>query len=233
MEFDLNISDLQKLERFARRAPAQFRQVSAGVLNTVAFRVRGEMISEITRRLTVRSANFVSGSIRFTKTKSGPVSSQRSRAGSIARPRFSGWIEQQTGKAPVMNRVATPASRGKSYSKKMKNTARLRGNIQKATNFPGKNKRQKTAVMLSMMRRGTAERRPFIIDENLGGKMRTLSRGLYGWRGRKISKTQTFGKRYSPKKISWAHNATKNFFSKNSFRRVVSDEIDKMFKTLK
>lgn len=230
--FDFKSSDLRQIRKIAKRAPREFRGATAGTLNTIAFRVRKEMINEVNRTMTVRSLKFVEGSIRFQKTRISSVESQRSRAGSIRRARFTGWVEQQTGKPSTLGRSFTLASRGGNYTKKMRGRGRLKpGNqIQKQENFKGKTRRQRTAVMLAMMRRGTATRQPFVIDQRMGGTLRTLGRGLYDWRGRRIYKQQNFERNFKPRRNPWATRASKRFFQRNSLRKIFANEMDRRFR---
>ena len=69
MLFDLDISDLLKLEKFYRKAPKKFERAAKGTINSVAFGVRSESIDEIGRNMTVRDPRFVSGSMRVQKAQ--------------------------------------------------------------------------------------------------------------------------------------------------------------------
>lgn len=93
------------------------KKVEAGMLNNTAFRLRQRMIDEISGSMTIRDQNFLKRSILFQKAT---VSGMVAEVGSVMRPRFSGWSEQQTGKTkgkPRKRFGTLTARRGKKRNK--------------------------------------------------------------------------------------------------------------------
>ncbi len=127
-QFSLTTTDIKALAKLWATAPKLFGYMSAGVLNHYAVRTRHESIRQITRTMTIRNAAFVKRSLIYRTAKgSVPVASQEAHAGSLERPRFSGWEEQQEGTRPAPGNVPALSTRtGKTKTGRVRPGLRLK-----------------------------------------------------------------------------------------------------------
>ena len=109
-----------------KESPREFQAASAGVLSSLAFTTRKNDIKNLDRNMIIRRPKFLSRSLNVQKAKRGPIERQIAIVGSVRRKGFSGWIEQETGKAPEKKRGVSIHARRGSRSNVMKKRARLR-----------------------------------------------------------------------------------------------------------
>lgn len=226
--FDMDKRDLRKLQKFQKNAPREFRKATAGVLNSLAFSTRKLDIQNIDRSMIVRNRRFVEGSLKVDKARSGPIESQVATEGSINRPRFTGWVEQQTGKAPKKKRTATIHSRGGSKRRQMLQKARLKSGNQfyKPEQFQGKSLQQRFYFMMRVLgSRGGGE---FLLSEKILTKRGALGRGLYNLKKSKISRLQSFESATRPKRIRWHTQSLRQLYNNNDMRKVWKNNINRV-----
>ena len=209
--FQIELKDFINLHKFYRRGPKQFQRTAASVLNSFAFGTRESAVNVINEKMTVRNKRFVKGSFRVkTANPNTDLNSMVSRVGSIERPRFSGWEEQQTGKKRESTRVGTLLSRGKNRSRQIRPAARMKAgrNFPDSGDYQGKSEQQRTTVMLSSLKRKKF-RKPFVIRRNL----RKFKAGLYRFFRGKVKMLQRFDSRKAqPKKLDWMGEARRDYF---------------------
>lgn len=128
--FDLDIKELIKLRNWYKRQPAKFKRAQAMMLNEFAFGTRRSALDLVSKRMTVRNPKFISSRFRVTKAA---ATTQRSIMGTIAGPRFSGFVEQELGTQTDRTRAATLAGRGGSRSSQVKPRFRLKPSAEVVT----------------------------------------------------------------------------------------------------
>lgn len=227
--FQIELKDFINLHKFYKRAPREFQKTAAGVLNSFAFGTRKSAIDVINDKMTVRNKRFVETSFRVkTANANTDLNSMVSRVGSIKRPRFSGWEEQQTGKKRPSTRVGTLLSRGKNESKQIRPAARMKPgrNFPDSGDFKGKSEQQRTTVMLNTLKRKKF-RKPFVIRRNL----RKLKAGLYRFFRGKVKMLQRFdSKKAQPKKLDWMGEARREYFNAHPVRQTWARAIKHVLK---
>lgn len=231
--FDMDTRDFIKLKKFQMRSPKQFAYAAAGVLNSLAFTTRQYSIEEITARMIVRSPRFVSSSIRVHKAKGGQhINSQYAEIGSIHRPRFTGWKEQQLGKPTKEKKRFTIAGRGGSRSGRVRKKYKM---------FPGKKflrpttmgiQRAKSAdhraiIFLQMMGRRKAE--PFY----LGKGYKNLRPGLYEIKGGQLRTIARGGRQKQPRQIKWLSNSIRRLQTQNNIKQIWAANIRRIVQNWK
>ena len=124
---DVNLDELEKLKRWYGKQHGRVRLATGAMLNSFAFGTRTQAIGHINETMTVRNSKFVSGSMRVSKANiESPVPRQKAVTGSIFRPRFSGWVEQEFGTGQNRSRSATLAGRGNTFAKQIRHVVRLK-----------------------------------------------------------------------------------------------------------
>lgn len=240
-----NSSDLKNLQRFYRLAPAKFGQVMNATLNSLAFTTLSNIKVVLNQKLNIRDPRFMRGSLKVVKARGG---NHRSIVGSIERKRFTGWEEQQTGKASDVNRSPTLAARGGNetgnFNRKMSGKSRLKRNAKflsirniSVGNLKGRkgskaNQRRRSIILL---RQAKKTKRPFIVKRADVGIMRINKRwtpGLYQFKRNKLLRMQTFGKPQDPKRIDWMGIALKRTATGPEFRQIFAIEFEKMAKNM-
>ncbi len=229
--FDLDDRDIKRLAKFYKKSPKQFQWVVANVLNDLAFGSRRESLGIIEDKMIVRSPTFVKRSISVDKARGAKnINSQFAETGSVERPNFTGWVEQETGKKSDRSRVATLFARGDNPQKKIKPSARMKRSnefIDLNKDFPGKSRAQRTARGLQSLRM-KKWKKPFIIRRVRlkGGIVRASLRRLIN--GRRMKTLQSFEhKNKQPKRIRWSSGGAKNYLSKVNIRQLMEREVTK------
>ena len=216
--FKVSAPDLINLRKFYKRAPKQFTFAVANMLNSFAFGTREQAFKVLKGSMTIRNARFVSKMLRAETIKgSTPIASQQSIAGSLDGQRFTGWAEQELGKAPKKTRTASLFARSGQHSKQMKRKARLVPGTEYLTpdDFKGKNAHHRAVVLLIVTNRNRLKD-PFVIKGH-----DTLSDGLYQWSGKgKLKWLQNFEETKKPKSLPWLTRARKRYFSKTNITRL-------------
>jgi hypothetical protein len=223
-DFYIDKSGLKKLEQFFKDSPQLLRPVTANVLTSLAFNARKQYISSINQSMIVRNRRFVESSLRVQKARSGKIESQIAYSGSIERPRFTGWEEQQTGKQPKKKRAITLAGRRGSKRNIAISKARLKSSnrFYKPQQFSGNTLHSKFMFMMRVLsNRGGGE---FIIDRSLTTRKGQLKKGLYQLRGHKINKFQTFDVNKTTR-IPWMLTANRKLRFSTDIVKVYNDGI--------
>lgn len=168
--------------------------------------------------MTIRNAKFLTRMLRAQTVKgSTPIASQKAISGSLEGQRFTGWAEQELGKAPEKTRTASLFARGGQHSKQIKRKARLFPGTKHMSpdDVQGKNAHHRAVVLLIVTNRNRLKE-PFIIKGH-----DTLIDGLYQWAGKgKLKMLQTFEEAKKPKRLLWLTRARKRYFSKTNMTRL-------------
>lgn len=230
--FDIDISQLIRLKKFYKRAPNEFKKVSANVLNSFAFGTRAEALKVIKSKMIIRNERFVNSRLRVVRTSGNKeVSQQESIVGSISTKRFSGWKEQQFGTLPERDRTFTPFARRGDMKRAVLPSVRLKPSNKYVSSdeFAGKTPSQRLIVMLQVLNR-KKYKKPFIIKH----KSNKFKKGLYKFYGsgknKKILALQFFNVRKAPKKIEWMTMASDNYFRKNNVENIWADSMKRILK---
>lgn len=221
-------SGLKKLERFFKGFPVQARQATAGILNSLAFTTRKYDIENIKSDMIVRNRKFVEGSLRVQMTKSIDINHQIAYAGSIRRPRFTGWEEQQTGKPPARKRSISIAARGGTKTNRVKTRARLRsGNkFYKPEQFQGKSSQQRFYFMMRVLgRRGGGE---FLLTQAIQTKRGQLAPGLYNLKGKKITRFQKFDRDIKIRRHAWRSQSISKLHARNDIDKIWGQQVERI-----
>lgn len=189
--FSYTTEDLLNLRRFYKQAPKTFGRSVVGMLNGLAFHARVELLETIEDQMIVRNRKFVSSKMRVEKARGHNISNAVSRVGSISGPRFTGWEEQETGKADQRERTYSEFSRGGNQESKISSRrSRKRSNeIMKITDFNisnAKNDTHRVIIFLQMIDR-KHRNKMFFMPENHG---RLLDDSVYLIAGRRKRKTK-------------------------------------------
>ena len=226
--FDIDDKDLKKLMKFYKVAPVKFKVASAGMLNTFAFETRKKSLHIINTAMTVRAKGYVKGSIKVDKASfRDPINKQQSQVGSIVRPRFTGWEEQEDGKVDKRKRIATSFARGGSNTGKIKPSHRMKtsNTFESPDDFPGKSQHHRAVVMLQTLFR-RRHRKPFIIKGH-----KSIKPGLYKIQKKKIRMLQSFEpSTKAPKRVRWMSGGRKAFFRKADMRKLWGNQLRRVLK---
>ncbi|MGA2977323.1 MAG: hypothetical protein ABSF77_18605 [Spirochaetia bacterium] len=210
--FDIKLTGLKALFDFAKRAPADFKKAQMTVLNDLGFMVRRSVIGTISQKMKVRNRAFVSSRVQVTKST---INHPTVKIGSVATNRFSAWLEQETGREPARNRIASLIARGGTEAGQIKKTARMQGEFPSTKDFQdarGGDPGNRIAMMIRTF--DEAHRKePFIIDEKNSG----FPPGLYKLKGGyktvgtmkypRLALLQTFDKKPKAKRLPWMREA--------------------------
>jgi len=229
--FRVSTTDLIRLQKKLRKDPIAFKKASASLLTSFAFGTRTESVRVFKTKFTVRNERFVKGKLRVEKASpKDDIDKQRSVAGSISGPRFSGWAEQELGTTTKRTRVGNRFGRRKDWSKQLEGRARLKPN----QNFPdpedfnikAKNETHRLTVFLLILNR-QKRKQSFIIPK----KFNKFKKGLYRFKGKRIQRLQNFEpKKVQPKRIRWLTQARENFFSGANIPRMWEKAISRFFR---
>lgn len=202
MIIKIDNTQLKIFAKMCKDAPQSFNVVTAEYLNASAFRHRELNIKSLESKMVIRDKRFLLSSLRVEKTRPLPIDKQIAISGSINRPRFSGWKEQETGQTPVHKRVSTPTARGGSMRGKIQTKARLKpGNvIYKPEQYQGKSYQLKFYFMMRVL--GSRGGGQFLVSQRIPTKKGGLNPGLYNLKGRKVSLLQKL-KGMQSKRIEW------------------------------
>ena len=224
--FTMDKTDLKKLEKFMHDAPREFRQASAGVLNSLAFATRKNDIKNIRDSMIIRNRRFVESSLRVDKARSAPIDKQIALAYSIHRQRFSGWEEQQEGGRQV-KRTNTLAARKGNKRATMISKARLKpdNKVYRPEQFQGKSLKQRFQFMMRVLgSRGGGE---FKLTSSIPTKRGILARGLYQLKNSKITKFQSF-KHATVKRNPWRTKSLRQLNYSTDIARVWNESIHRV-----
>lgn len=197
--FFVKSTDILRLRKLVKQYPQKMRAVTAKILNDLAFHTRKEALKILENKLLIKQKNFISKIILVKKTTaSKPMNDQKSTVGSIRRPRFSGFEEQELGTKTKRTRVASLYGRGGIKRAVIKGTYRLRRTFPTPSNFKGIDSSHRTTVMLASLSR-QKYKKPFIIT-----KHKKFRPGLYRFLRKKIVPLQHFKpRRLQPQRLRW------------------------------
>ena len=221
--FQIDMRDFARLTLFMKRAPFEFRRTTAGVINTIAFQAKKEIVKEIGRTMEVRSPKFVSSSVIVQPTRIRSISKQEAIVASIKRRGFSGWEEQETGKANEKKKVITQAARtGGSFKKKVAFRSRMRlgAGFESESDVKGKTRANRVARLI---KRSKKKKRAFILS-----KKGSTDAGLYRFKGNKLLRLQTFDKKTTPKRNRWMTQAVANTTKAVDIRKIWAMQIERV-----
>lgn len=179
--------NIKEAERFFRDKAKLMRKVKLGMLNNLAFETRKMMLEEVQKSMTIRSPGFVKGSLRLKKAT---FRDQKTIVGSIKRPRFTGWEEQETGKKPDRKRTQSVAARRGNFKNRVAPRFRLKKGSKKAIRPSDVKLRDDVSFpdipgFLQILNRKRF-RQPFFIPI----AYKRLQKGIYIFRANKIKRVQ-------------------------------------------
>jgi hypothetical protein len=237
-QFTIDSRDLQRFTKILKDAPKKIPVATAGVLNTLAFKTREFDIQNLRRELVIRGNQITPEKIIWVDKANyrKPVNSQVSIAASKKKPRFSGWLEQQTGQAPQQRRAFTPAARRGNFKQAAQGRARLKPNLKfgRPEDMDIKNVKseaQRIGVFLKIMKNRKLKSgikkagKQFIIPRYKG-----FGYGLYNFRGDRFEKYQSFEDsdiNKAPKRILW-RTASLNSLRLLDMRKIWGDQIKRV-----
>lgn len=220
MDFKIDYSDMKKYQRLFRDSPRLLRPVTSNVLTSLAFDARRQYIHEINQSMIVRNRKFVEGSLQVKKARSGPIEQQIALAGSVRRPRFMGWEEQQKGIASKNKRAITKAGRKGNIRNVSLPRARLKPGNKRyhPRQFAG---RTRYAQFLFMMRvLSTRKGGRFLLSDKLKIKNGVLPPGLYELYKNKVHRLQVFDNKLRSKRNPWMSKSNQRLrFSTNIMKK--------------
>lgn len=204
MEWKADIRELNGLKRWYGKQPRLMRQAVGGMLNEFAFGTRTRAIGQINQLMTVRNPKFVQSRIRISKANiHAPVATQRSETGSVAGPRFSGWVEQEYGRDTKRNRLSTLAGRGGSDKKQMRHIIRLKPKHEVVTiDHPDFNPRGGSKNLGGFMA---------MIIRRKDKRLIRIKGSIYKRNRKKLQLVQKL-KKVQPKRVRWMRRARAMYF---------------------
>ena len=192
MNIKIDDKQLKQFKKMCRSGQKEFQYVTAEYLNSSAFRARELNIKNIQSQMTIRDQRFLSSSLRVEKTKPVSINQQIAISGSIARPRFTGWKEQEDGGTAERKRKITISARGGSKQAKAQQKARLKpsNKIYKPEQFQGVTYERRFYFMMRVL--GSRGGGQFLLSQKLRTRRGYMNPGLYGLKSGKISMLQKF-----------------------------------------
>ena len=237
MNVKIDDRDLKKYIKALEEAGPKAKGIISGILNSHAFKTREYNIENITRSMVIRDSKFVTGSLRVEKAKkTDSINTMIAEVGSVNRPRFSGWKEQEYSTKPTKRRGFSPAARDYNFKNKTVGKARLKPNQKfiKHTEFNFKNVKSEShriGLFLKIMmdrknKYGTMMRgKSFIIPKYKG-----FEHGLYNYIDYKFIKYQNFeDENKHVKRNPWMAHSLMDLRSKNDLNKLWTDGLKRIF----
>ncbi len=192
MNIKIDDKQLKQFKKMCRSGQKEFQYVTAEYLNSSAFRARELNMKNLQSQMTIRDQRFLSSALRVEKTKPISINQQIAISGSITKPRFTGWTEQEKGTAPERKRKITVSARGGSRQAKAQQRARLKpsNKIYKPEQYQGKTYKQRFYLMMRIL--GSRGGGQFLLSQKLRTRRGYMNPGLYGLKSGKISMLQKF-----------------------------------------
>lgn len=227
-----DLSDIRKLERFFKRAPSQLPRSTASVLTGMAFEARKIDIEILSRYLIVRNRKFMESSIRVQKARSGRIETQAAFVGSINRPNFTGWAEQETGAIPKVQRAATLRARGGSKRGQIQSKARLRkaNKFYKPEQFQGRTLQQRFGFMMRVLNTMGGSQY-FIASQDIPIRRGHISPGLYLIRQHRLMRLQGFQATKQTPRLDWNERMIQQVHHRNLAAKIWRRELDYLIKS--
>jgi len=223
-EFEFNAADLILLRRFYKKSPKLFGRSVVNTINTVAFESRLALLDTIQEQMTVRDNRFISRQMRVDKAKGVDIRTAEATVGSIAGPRFTGWVEQETGKKPENSRMMTLVARRGSIQNKAVPRARAKSSndFARISDFQikAKSRQHRLIIFLQMMSR---KKKLFIMPR----RYKRLQRGVYQASKRKLKRFQTFGDR-KVQKEPWMKPTIQHQLKEKDMRKAWATNISRV-----
>lgn len=190
-------SNIKRVEKGFRDAAKLMKKIEVGTVNNIAFKAREVMLNEVKTSMTIRSPGFVKGSMRVKKAT---FRDKKSVAGSIRRPRFTGWEHQETGKAPGRKRTQSVAARRSNFRNRVAPRFRLKTGIKKAVRPSDVGLKDNVSFpdipgFLQILDRKKF-RQPFYLPI----AYKRLQKGIYIFRAGKIKRVQNLNPKNKPLK---------------------------------
>lgn len=216
---DISINEKAFLKDVERTLLNQkkYRAIVGTLLNRLAYQARNFAIKKgMEKSFTFRSRGLKRKHFRYTKTRTNiPIDLMASYYGSISSKRFTGWIEQQTGKRTKRTRTATPSARGKTGKRQI--GKRFRHNVlnrmPRREVVPVRNAKSEahhTAAMLAILER-RGYRGPLYIGEQADGEG-DWPAGIYQMMAKGKVRPIQLDRELQPQRVDWASELQRNFF---------------------
>lgn len=220
---------LKQQRDFFKNAPKASKKIETATLNTLAFGTKKNIQRTLGRYLVIRNPNFMRSSVKVEKAT---LARKYSEVGSIERPRFSGWEEQQTGTPSESHRVLTGAARGSSFQNVARGPARLKPSNTplQISNYVGGRYQTRSQRTIAMFKDARKQHRSVLIarrDRRKVGVKKRLDAGLYGYYRGKLLRLQKFGESWSPKRIDWMGEALNLTHKQNDYYRTFAKEFER------
>lgn len=218
--FKADISDLRKYAHFmAHTVPRQARWAVAGVLNDLAFKSRQAAIDVLEGNMDIRNIGFVRKHLRVDRANGrNSIDRQEAWFGSVAGPRFTGWVEQQLGDPREQTRTHGVKARG-SKSRRVKARYKSGQSIPHSGMFQYKGRStdepwKKTWRMLHMLKRARWFNKPFFVQNTT-----QISTGTYRMTpSGRIKYIGTIAQANNVQNLPWAEMAVQKALRNNSVR---------------
>ena len=223
-------SNIKRVEKGFRDAAKLMKKIEVGTANNIAFKAREVMLKEVQTSMTIRSPGFVKGSMRVQKAT---FRDKKSVAGSIRRPRFTGWEHQETGKTPGRKRTQSIAARRSNFRNRVAPRFRLKTGIKKAVRPSDVGLRDNVAFpdipgFLQILSRKKF-RQPFYLPI----AYKRLQRGIYIFRAGKIRRVQNLNPKNKPLKSNKWMTRTEGYIDRPMVVKTWDDTIIRVFKNHK
>jgi len=228
--FFINKRDIDFLVKFYRDSKKQFRAASASMLNHFAFGTKKAASAVIGGTMIVRSEKFVNSRLRVRMAnKKASIGRQVSIAASIRSPRFSGWIEQQTGAKAPKDRTFSLAGRRGSRRRKALQKARLKksNTFKTPDEFKGRDSHNRVVAMLGALS-DERYKEPFKVYGHA-----SMTSGIYKFKGRKLTMLQKFSANAQPNRLPWMDLARSRYFRGVNMQRLWGRTISYVLKVNK
>lgn len=214
--FHVSQGDLVKFQSFLKKAPSRFAKATGSTINDFAFGTMNTSSEVIREKMNVRAPGFLTSHLRVAKSNRRlPMSGQKSEAGSLSGPRFTGWREQQTGEKTARQRVINLNARiGQSMRRRVRGKNRIRAgsDFQRFRNFQGGSPNQRSTKMLQALDR-KRWKEPFYLTRKRG-----VQPGVWIFRRRKLTPLHLF-KVSQPRRIRWLSIAVERYFQRQPIER--------------
>lgn len=228
--FAVDDRELGKLMKFYATAPRKFAKATGMMLNNFAFGTQYRINQLMPKRMTIRNKSFLKRQIRVDKARPVyPIQNQESSVFSVSAPRFSGWLEQETGKKTDRKRTIALGARGRNKKKQAKKRARFMTSNQflNPDDMAGvRGDKKKAQVLLARVFR-EKYKKPFLLwgHDKLGP-------GLYVRKSKKKTRVlqRMDTKKVQPKRFRWMETSRNYYFAKLNLYREWAYIIDRVFK---
>lgn len=223
--FKIDDRDLKKYSKMLKDSPNDFKKMTAGVLNSLAFDTRKNDIQNINQSMIVRNKRFVESNLRVDKTRPVSINQQIANAYSVERPGFHGWKEQQGLPVPERKRGANLVARGGNKRGSIKPRYRLTsGNkFYKPEQFQGRDLKSRYQFMMRVL--GTRGGGTFLLNDEVPTKRGALGKGLYSLKNGKIQRLQNLEDVKPTARNEWRTRSLRQLQNNNHISRVWADQL--------